>query len=156
MATKKKKQSTPFEVGQVKAHLHHGLGPTEIARIITKADGKSRFSDTAVANIIAKLEAQPTWRGERQVGSGPPRKTTEEEDAALVAKVFDERGKRKVTVGYLRTQYKFARELGHTAIEERLHDAELAYLRRRRKSCVAPCHLPGRVAWLLLQTPVIP
>ena len=133
-----------------------GSRPTEIARIITKADGKSRFSDTAVANIIAKLEAQPTWRGERQVGSGPPRKTTEEEDAALVAKVFDERGKRKVTVGYLRTQYKFARELGHTAIEERLHDAELAYLRRRRKSCVAPCHLPGRVAWLLLQTPVIP
>ena len=68
MVIDKTTRFTPFEVGQVKAHLHHGLGPTEIARIITKADGKSHFTDTAVRKIIAKLNAQPKWRGERQVG----------------------------------------------------------------------------------------
>ena len=45
MATDKTTQFTRFEVGQGKAHLHHGLGPTEIARIITKADGKFHFTD---------------------------------------------------------------------------------------------------------------
>ena len=35
---------TPFEVGQVKAHLHHGLGPGDIAKIIYKPDGKNRYS----------------------------------------------------------------------------------------------------------------
>jgi len=45
MVIDKTTRFTPFEVGQVKAHLHHGLGPTEIARIITKADGKSHFTD---------------------------------------------------------------------------------------------------------------
>ena len=140
-------QFSPFEVGQVKAHLYHGLGPSQIAGIITKADGKTRFSHTAVASIIEKLKNDPKWRGERQEGSGRPRRTTEQEDAALIKGVFDARGKRKVTVGFLQGQFKFARNLGRTAIEDRLHDAQLAFLRRRRKSLVAPCHLPGRVAY---------
>ena len=32
---------TPSEVGQVKAHLYHGLGPPQIAGSITKADGET-------------------------------------------------------------------------------------------------------------------
>ena len=60
---------TPFEVGQVKAHLYHGLGPSQIAGIITKSDGKTRFSHTAVASIIEKLENDRKRRGERQKGS---------------------------------------------------------------------------------------
>ena len=63
---------TPFEDGQVKAHLYHGLGPSQIAGIITKSDGKTRFSHTAVASIIEKLENDRKWRGERPEGSGGP------------------------------------------------------------------------------------
>ena len=33
-------QLTPFEIGQIKAHMQNGLGATEIAGIIKKADGK--------------------------------------------------------------------------------------------------------------------
>ena len=39
-------QFTAFEVGQVKAHVHHGLGPSAISRIVMKPDGKSHFSDS--------------------------------------------------------------------------------------------------------------
>ena len=31
---------TPFEVGQIKAHMHHGLGATEIAGIIQMTNGR--------------------------------------------------------------------------------------------------------------------
>ena len=29
---------TPFEIGQIKAHLHHGLGATAIANLVAKID----------------------------------------------------------------------------------------------------------------------
>mgnify|MGYP004530944189 CR=1 FL=1 len=138
---------SPFEVGQVKAHLHHGLGPEAIAGIITKTDGKSHFSHTAVARIKAKLDSDPTWRGERQEGSGAVRKTTAKEDEAIVKEVIDHRGKWKVTVASLRRTLPVARKLKRTAIEERLYEAGLEYLRRRRKCLVAPEHLPARVVY---------
>ena len=33
-------QLDEFDVGQVKAHMHHGLGSTTISGIMLKADGK--------------------------------------------------------------------------------------------------------------------
>lgn len=138
---------TAFEVGQVKAHMYHGLGPEAICGIIKKADGKSHFSHTAVSRIVAKLKSSPTWRGDRQVGSGAVRKTTAAEDRALVKGVLDKRGKRKVTVSFLQRTSPVARKLGRTAVEERLFDAGLAWLRRRRKTLVAPNHLPARVEY---------
>ena len=113
-------QFTPFDVGQVRAHLYHGLGPSQIAGISTKSDGRARFSHTVVAGIIEKLENDRKWRGERQEGSGRPRVTTEKQDAALVKGVFDARGKRKVTVGFLQRHFKFARTLGRIATSDRL------------------------------------
>ena len=154
MPNKKKKKKpqrfTPFEVGQVKAHMHHGLGPEAISRIIKKADGKTHFSHTAVSRIVTKLESCPDWRGEREKGSGAARKTTAEEDKALVKGVIDNRGKRKVTVAWLRQTSPIARKLGRTAVEERLFDAGLEWLRRRRKCLVAPNHLPARVLYCRL------
>ena len=63
-------QFSPFEIGQIKAHLHHGLGATQIARITLKPDGRSHWSDTAVQKQIDKLGANPRWKGVRQEGSG--------------------------------------------------------------------------------------
>ena len=57
---------TPFEVGQIKAHLYHGMGPAAMASIVKKADGQF-VSKQAVCNVINKLEADPKWRGERAV-----------------------------------------------------------------------------------------
>ena len=73
-------QLTPFEVGQVKAHLEHKLSAAEIARRVKRADGKTTFGETAIRNCIEKLEENPSWRGERAPGSARPRKTTPKQD----------------------------------------------------------------------------
>ena len=137
-------QLSAFEIGQIKAHLHHGLGPTAIARILLKPDGKSRWSDQAVADAIAKLEADPQWRGERQEGSGAPRKTTAKQDRMVVKEVFKMRGSAKVTVSYLKQKFLHLRKLSDGLVEGRLHDANLAWLRRRRKTLVPKKYLEPR------------
>ena len=144
-----------FQVGQVKAHHWHGLGPSAIAKIVRKPGKKKLFySATAISDCIRKLEANPEWTGVRKSGSGPPRKTTEAQDEQLLDLVLKLRGKRKVTVNYLRTCFSWAKNLGNSALEERLHDAGLAYLRRRRKTLVLKLDRPGRLQycrWVLKQ-----
>ena len=73
-------QLNPFEVGQVKAHVEHGLSAAAIAERVLKADGKTKFGETAIQNCINKLYANPGWRGEREKGTGPVRKTTPKQD----------------------------------------------------------------------------
>jgi hypothetical protein len=152
----KRAQLGIFEVGQVKAHHWHGLGATAIAKIVRKPGKKKLFySPTAITDCIKKLELDPQWTGVRKAGSGPPRKTTEAQDNELLDLVFDLRGKRKVTVNYLRTSVGWARRLGNSALEERLHDAGLAYLQRRRKTLVLKLDRPARLKycrWVLGQT----
>ena len=97
-------QLSPFEVGQVKAHMHHELGPSQISRLIIKADGESTFSHTAISDCIAKLKAGPGWRGERAEGSGRPRETTKGQDKQIEKKVLKWRGKAKVTVPWLKKE----------------------------------------------------
>ena len=88
-----KYQLTPFEVGQVKAHLEHGLSGREIARRVFKADGKTTYGSQAILNCITKLTENPRWRGERAKGSGAPRKTTAAQDKAIIKWLLKERGK---------------------------------------------------------------
>ena len=80
------KQLTPFEIGQIKAHMHHELEATEIARIIGKGL-KNKFSHTAVRNAMVKLKENPKWRGERAAGSGAKRKTTAAQDKLIVVSI---------------------------------------------------------------------
>ena len=136
-----------FEAGQVKAHLHHNLGPAAIAKIMAKPDGKSRYSENAISDCIKKIKADPNWRGGRKQGSGRPRKTTEAQDRALVAMLIKTRGQKRVTVAFLRTCFRWTQGLGDTLLEERLHEAGLVYLRRVRKTLVAPSHLEARVRY---------
>ena len=65
-------QLSPFEVGQVKAHMEHGLGCTSIAQRLKKADGKTSFSETAISNSMKKLQENPKWRGEGRRVRSPP------------------------------------------------------------------------------------
>ena len=138
---------TPFEVGQVKAHLHHNLGPSEISRIVLKQDGKSHFSVQAVCDAINKLQADPKWRGEREEGSGASRKTTAAQDKALEKEVMKSRVKRKVTVTHLLAVFPWARGLSKGLLEDRLHEVGLRWLRRRRKTIVTREYLQERIAY---------
>ena len=148
-----------FEAGQVKAHMHHELGATAISRIVSKPrvkkSHKKRFyCRQAIADCMSKLAVDPDWTGQRKPGSGALRRTTPEQDEELLDTLLDSRGQRKVTVHYLRTELPWARELGDTALEERLYSAGLAYLRRRRKTLVLPAERPPRIAyckWVMKQ-----
>ena len=77
-------QMNPFEVGQVKAHVEHGLSAKQISERVFKADGETMFGETAIQNCINKLYANPGWRGERQKGTGPVRKTTPKQDKDMI------------------------------------------------------------------------
>ena len=73
-------QLSPFEAGQVKAHIHHGLGPAEFSRLVIKRNSKSTSSHTVFSDCIAKLAADPLRRVERAQGPGRPRGTTKMQD----------------------------------------------------------------------------
>ena len=134
---------TPFEVGQIKAHASHEISATEIASLVFKTDG-SPVSVQGVCDVIKRLDEDPTWRGERTEGSGAPRKTTAALDRAIVREVFRMRGSTKVTVSYLKKRFPLLRPLSNTLVEERLADAGLRWLRRRKKSLVPKSH---KKAW---------
>ena len=138
-------QLGPFEVGQIKAHLEHGLGCTAIAKRLLKADGKNLYSESAVYKAMCKLEENPCWRGEREEGSGAPRKTTKKQDSEIIRWVLRMRGERKVTVAIVKKQFPLLRKYGDSLVEERLHDADLHYLRRRKKCLVTEAYLEKRV-----------
>jgi transposase len=140
-------QLSPFEVGQVKAHVEHGLSAAKIAERMVKADGQSTFHANAIQNCINKLGQQPEWRGGREPGSGRPRKTTAKQDNQIVKWVLKERGNQKVSVSRLQKQFPFLRQLSNTLVEERLFEAELEYLRRRNKSIVTKEYLEARVEY---------
>ena len=137
----------PFEVGQIKAHMEHGLGCTAIQKKIFRKDGKTTFSETAIVDAMNKLKQQPSWRGDREEGSGAPRKTTPKQDKAIVKWVDKERGKQKVSVSRLKKQFPFLRRLSDTLVEERLFEAGLEYLRRRKSCLVTEKYFEERIQY---------
>ena len=145
---------SPFEVGQIKAHIQHGMKPAQISRIVFKDDGVSNWTEKRIQEIAANLAEDPHYRGERQEGSGAPRKTTTEQDDMIVDALLEQRGKQKVNVAYLRRTFAWARPLSEQCVRDRLHDAGLKFMRRRRKSIVLKCHLKPRIKYCkrVLQT----
>jgi hypothetical protein len=140
-------QLTPFDVGQIKAHMEHGLPGAEIARRVKRADGRTCFGETAILNCMAKLEANPLWRGEKSDRSGRPRKTTTKQDKQVVRWLLKQRGKQRVTVSTLKKEFTFLRPLSDSLVEERFFEEELKYLRRRKKSIVTEQYLGERVTY---------
>ena len=58
---------TPFEIGQIKAHAEHDLSAPAIAARVIKSDGQP-VGRQAVLDVLARLHADPKWRGERAEG----------------------------------------------------------------------------------------
>lgn len=142
-----KHQLTPFDIGQVKAHMEHGLSAAAISLRVFKAAGGT-FGETAIQNCMNKLKATPRWRGSREVGSGPPRKKTAKQDKDIIRWLLKERGKQKVSVSKIKKEFVFLRKLSDGLVLDRLHDAKLKWLRRCSKSIVTKKeHLEARVAY---------
>ena len=141
----------PFELGQIKAHMEHGLGCTEISRRVSKgfdAKGKPIFySEKAISTAMGNIRENPGWKGARAKGSGAPRKTTKKQDRDIVRWLETRRGKEKVTVSRLKKRFPNIRPLSNTLVEERLDEADLAWLRRRNKTKVTAEYLAERVAY---------
>lgn len=134
-------QLSPFDVGQIKAHMHHGLGAADIVRIMRKPSGRKKWSLSAIATAVRKLTENPKWRGEREEGSGRPRITTAKQDKQILEHVIEKRGRKKTTVTSIKRQFPEMREFSNDTIERRLIDAGLGFLRRRDKSKVPMMYL---------------
>ena len=93
------------------------------------------------------VEADPHWRGDKGARSGCPRKTTTKQDKQVVRWLLKKRGKQKVSVSTLKKEFTFLRQLSDSLVEERLFEAELSYLRRRKKSLVTKEYLGQRVEY---------
>ena len=148
-------QLSPFDVGQIKAHMYHGLGAADIRRIMRKPTGRKKWSLPTISTAVNKLTQNPKWRGEREEGSGRPRVTTAKQDQKIVDHVFEKRGRKKTTVTSIKREFPDLRKFSSSTIERRLDDAGLGYLRRRDKSKVPTIHLKPRVSYckIVLKTP---
>lgn len=147
-------QATPFEIGQIKAHVYHGLEATAIAPLVRRANGK-KMTKGAVQVIMRKLRENPKWRGERLGESGKKRKTTKEVDQQIVDYTLENRGQEKVTVKVLKREIPDLRQFGDSLVQRRLHEAGLKSLPRRAKSHVETKYIANRLAfarWVLSQS----
>ena len=144
---KERYQLGSFEVGQTKAHTEHGIGCTTISRKLFKADGKTTFSENAVYKAMCKLKEDPSWRGEREAGSGAERKTTKKQDKEIIKWVLAMRGTIKVTVKWIKKQFPYLRELSDSLVEVRMDEADLKYMRRNNKCLVTKKYLAARVKY---------
>ena len=146
-------QLTPFEYGQIKAHLEHACTANEIQSMVLKPDG-SEFGITAIKIAIAKITADPLFRGERKEGSGAPRKTTAKTDNKIIKVTLENRGKEIVSANFLRKHIPELKDLSDQTVYDRLAEAGLAYLRRRKITLVPKKHKPQRmkyIRWVLQQ-----
>lgn len=125
--------------------MEHDLGCTAIMRKVLKADNKTTYGETAIVNAMNKLRANPAWRGDREEGSGAPRVTTAKQDKAIVRYALKWRGKEKVTVARIKKNFPDLREFSDFLVEDRLHLANLFWLRRRRKCVVPEKYLQPRI-----------
>ena len=96
---------------------------------------------------MKKLRQKKKWKGDRQEGSGAPRKTTAKQDKQVVNWVLRRRGKEKVVVSKLKQQFPFLRRFSDDLVLDRLHEANLQWLRRCKKPIVEKQYLVERVQY---------
>jgi len=112
-----------------------GYEREEIRQQVCKTDGKPG-SLKAIDGVLEKKRKCPDWRGENSSAGGRPRELTTSEVKQLTDLVFEERAKAVVTVKYCRKRLLFLRRVSRKTVERALHQAGLAWLRRREKRAV--------------------
>jgi len=96
---------------------------------------------------VRRLEAEPTWTGERKEGSGRKRATTPAEDQAMVRAVKKFHGERRVNAVTLRKLEPAAKKVGTRTLRRRLRESELRWCRRRRKTVIPAESVTARLEW---------
>lgn len=81
--------------GSDQAHLHNGLTGAAILEILKQPDGKTGWSHQTMYTANDKLRAEPSRRGERELGSEAPGRTDNAQDKALEKYVHKDIGKKQ-------------------------------------------------------------
>ena len=74
----------PFEAGQILALPREGYSHRQMAERVTHGRGGVTVSLASIGEAVRRLLSDPGWAGDRAFGSGRKRKTTEDEDNAIV------------------------------------------------------------------------
>jgi transposase len=131
-----------------------GAGPTGIRKKVRKTDNSIIGDTSTVRKVIRKFKANPKWRGERKKGTGRTPLLSQTAKDRMLKIVFDERGSQVVTIKYMKTKVPEARTVSRQTISRALHEAGLAWLRRRLNQYTPKDHIGLRMRfcrWLLRQ-----
>lgn len=133
-----------------------GAGPTQIAKTIRKPD-RAALKPRNVRKVIRKFKKDPKWDGSREQGTGPTPVLTDSDKNDIKKIVIKHRGKEVVTIRFIKKLRKHLRKVSDRTISRALHEAGLAWLRRRRERALTRAHKLPRIDfshWLLKEVPL--
>ena len=133
-----------FAAGGIAALAKQGYSQREIADSgsVFKEDGSGVCFST-VGKVLRRHRSDPTWRGDRQEGSGRPRSTTPQQDEAIAKYVVARRGKEVITSKKVKHRLRLG---SRSLVQRRLREKGLSWLRRRSKTLVPAESLVARLA----------
>ena len=140
-----------FARGEISGMGKAGFTAGDIAKKVYKGDGKHP-TKRAVATVLKNLKKNPKWRGKNSSAGGRPSKLSDAVRKKLYNLVLKNRGSAVVTVKFCQKALPALRKVSATTVSRALHDAGLAWLRRRRKQWVPKEHKEARkkyAKWLL-------
>ena len=123
-----------------------GMSQENMQKFVAKKDGTNVPIKT-IEKVVASRKANPEWTGQGAAGPGRQRKLSDADLKALVALVFRERGRAKVTIAYCRKLLPRLKKVHRTTLCRCLHAAGFQWLVRRRKTWVPPEHKEARKAF---------
>jgi len=144
----------PFTRGQVVGLRNAGVPVAHIPGRVAKRDG-SNPSLRAVTAVLAKAAGDPAWHGEDSAAGGRPPKLSAKVKKSLVSLVWKERGGHVVTIAFCKKRLAQLRDVVDNTVRNALHDAGLAWLRRRLKR-FAPRRLHPLQAGAIVPPPSSP
>ena len=123
-----------------------GTSIKEIRKLVRKKDGK-KPSKRAIMRVLEKAQEDPEWRGDDSAAGGRPGSLSTETKKELVDLVVKERGSHVVTRKFCQKRIPALRKVSKDTVGRALHEAGLAWLRRRAKRAVPKTARVARVKY---------
>ena len=124
-----------------------GAERKKILADVRKPDGAA-VGATAIDDVIARKQREPSWRGEVDGAGGRPTLLTEVDKESILKVVFDYKAKAIVTRNFILRKLPHLRgRVSRWCIGRALKVAGLAWLARRRERWVPPKYKKQRVAY---------
>ena len=140
-----------FTRGRIVGLAEAGMKAPQIARLVKKTNNKHPKPD-AVVKTVRKSKLIKGWDGRRAVGSGRRGSLSGAVKKKIVKLAFKHRGSNVVTVKFIKKMLPSTRKVCDNTVSTALHEAGLAWLRRRLKRFVPRKYIPVRLSfarWLL-------